>query len=204
MLFSLRGLDLDRHRVASDIAERRRLEELVRAEQAERARIAEEAEQRRALAQREAALRADERKAEQEARLEALRLAAVERARVEAEAHARLQLAKQHEAHERELLAIGVQAQGLRARRLAAVGFTLAGLSLTVALGTYAFKLRPEVDRLQAAYDRLLMAERLRAEETKQMLARADRRRAKLVIENEELRRQLEEAKKQAEAAEKK
>jgi hypothetical protein len=128
----------------------------------------------------------------------------VERARVEAEARARLELAERQQVHERQLLAIGVQTQGRRARRLAAVGFTLAGMSLAVALGTYAFKLRPEVDRLQAAYDRLLIAERLRGEETKQMLARADRRRAKLVIENEDLRRQLEEAKRQSEAAKKK
>lgn len=204
MLFSLKGWGDDRHRLASDIAERRRLEELVRAEQAARARIAEEAEQRRRLAQREAALRAEERKAEQEARLEALRAAAAERARVEAEAQARLHLVERQEAHERELLQLEARAVGHQARRLAVFGFSLAGLSLALALGMYAFKLRPEADRLQAAYDRLLMAERLRGEETKQMLSRADRRRAKLVVENGDLKRQLDEARQALEAARKK
>ena len=146
----------------------------------------------------------EERKAEQEARLEALRAAAAERARVEAEAQARLHLVERQEAHERELLQLEARAVGHQARRLAVFGFSLAGLFLALALGMYAFKLRPEADRLQAAYDRLLMAERLRGEETKQMLSRADRRRAKLVVENGDLKRQLDEARQALEAARKK
>lgn len=192
MLFSLRGLlDLEKERLERESAERRRQEEVAQALERERERIRREAEDRKRSSMIEAARLAEQRRREEEARLEALKQAAVECARVEAESRARAELTDKVHEHERALTLLKEEARRTRARHLSAAGFALFAISLVTSTTLYFAKLRPEAQRLHAAFDELVSAEHNRAEETKRLLERAERRRSELESELETAKKRI-------------
>jgi colicin import membrane protein len=181
MVFSLKGLlDLEKQRADRESNERRRQEEIAEALEQERARIIREAEERRRHAMVEAARLEEQRRREQDARLEALKQAAVERARIEAEGRARLELIEKQQAHERKMALLLEETKSRRAKHLTTTGFVLFAISTVAALALYFGKLRPEAARLGAAYDQLVAAEHNRADEAQRMLERAEKRRGDL------------------------
>jgi colicin import membrane protein len=166
-MFSVRGL-----------GERERGRELDAALKRERERVAREADERKRLLMVEIARLEELRRREDDMRLEALRESAVERARLEAETRARLEVIEREQEHERKMLAIREQSASRRARHLVLAGFALAALCAVTSLGFYFGKVRPEAQRLQAAYDELVTAERNRGEQAIKMLERTEKRRA--------------------------
>jgi colicin import membrane protein len=193
MVFSLRGLLLrERQRLEREAADRRRQEEVALALRAERERVRREAEDRKRHSLVEVARLEQQRRREEEARLEALKHAAVECARTEAESRSRVELLEKQQLHERVLAELSEQTRRERARHLAIAGFAMFAFSAIAAAALYFAKLRPEASRLQFAYDELVSAEHNRAEETKRLLERAEKRRNDLATELENAKQRIE------------
>jgi colicin import membrane protein len=158
MLFSLRGLmDVEQQRIDLEAdARRRALEEI---------RMAREEDALRERARRE---RSDH--------VERIRLGVIERARLQAEATARLELVEQRHAHERQLSALRDELRRRRERQLTLASLLFAVASSAAGVGLYFGKVRPEAERLQIAYDELVLAERARAVESKRLLGRTQQK----------------------------
>ena len=109
-------------------------------------------EEQKIHAEQEARLRAEEARRrdeesarrEESARHEALRLASVERARIEGEQRARLAVLEQEQRHERDLAALGQDAQKRRLQRTLILGGALAVTLLGGGAGLYFGKIQPE------------------------------------------------------------
>ena len=132
-----------------------------------RARLDEEqkirAEQEACLRAEEARRRAEEAaRREESARHEAQRLASVEKARIEGEQRARLAILEQEQRHERDLAALGQDAQKRRLQRTLILGGALAFALLGGGAGLYFGKIQPE--SAQARQDQLAQIARSQAE----------------------------------------
>jgi colicin import membrane protein len=140
-------------RHALETAQRARLdaERKARAEQEERIRAEEARRRAEETAQRE-----------ESARHEAQRLAGVERARIEAEQRAKIAILAQEQKHERELAALGQDAQKKRLQRALIVGGALAVALLGGGGGLYFGKIQPEAE--QARRDQAAQVEKSEAE----------------------------------------
>jgi hypothetical protein len=127
----------DARQAALEALQRARLDEerAARVEQEERIR----AEESRRRAE-EAARR------EESARHEAIRLAGVEKARVEGEQRARIAILEQAQRHERDLAALGQDAQKRRLLRTLLVGGALSLALLGGGAGLYFGKMAPEAE----------------------------------------------------------
>jgi hypothetical protein len=125
---------------ALDLAQSERLDKEQRARVAEEERIRCEGTRRRA---EESARR------EESARLEALRCAGVEKARIEGEQRARIAILEQEQRHERDLAALGQDAQKRRLQRALVVGGALAFALLSGGAALYLGKIQPESARAQ-------------------------------------------------------
>jgi colicin import membrane protein len=110
-------------------------------------------------------------------------------ARAEAAARARVELLEQEREHERRMFEL--RASGRGGAQLAVAGLVVALFCFLGSLGLYFGKLRPDHQRLQGAYDELVSAERGRAEETKRLLQKSERRRAELAAELDAARKEL-------------
>jgi len=165
ILFTLQGLKtLEHERVVKPTGPDRLLH------QVESARI--DRERRR---QRES-----QREREELARIEAMKQTEIARALADADARARLELLARQQQHRQRLAAIDAEA---RARRQRLVGRLAVLVTLAVmagAIGVYVFKVRPESERIQSAYERLVLAERKRADDVEQLLSREQARRQRL------------------------
>jgi colicin import membrane protein len=145
--FSLNQLmSLERQRIREEDEARREA-----IEAAQRARLDAE---RKAHAEQDERIRAEEarRRAEETARREeavrheAIRLAGVEKARIEAQQRARIAILEQEQRHERDLAALGQDAQKRRLQRTLLIGGALAVLLLGGGSGLYFGKLQPEAE----------------------------------------------------------
>ncbi len=161
--FSLNHLmNLEQQRVRDEEAAKRHA-----LETAQRARIDAE---RKARAEQEERIRAEEarRRAEEtaqreeSARYEARRLAGVERARIEAEQRAKIAILEQEQKHERDLAALGQDAQKKRLQRALILGGALAVAVLGGGGGLYFGKLQPEAE--QARREQAALIEKSEAE----------------------------------------
>ena len=191
LLFSLKGLmAVEKERIEHADEARRREARIALAMRAERERLLREAEEKKRQALAEMLRLEEQRRREDEARLEALKQATLERARVEAEAEARLEIVERQQEHERKLLQIRSGRALSRSRGLTALIVAQSAIVL-VGLGLYLGKLRPDARRLQVAYDRVVTAERSRAEEAKRQLERSERRQAELARELGDARKRM-------------
>jgi hypothetical protein len=138
---------------ALDLAQRARLDEERRARAAEEERLRGEEARRRG---EEAARR------EESARHEAIRLAGVEKARIEGEQRARIAILEQEQRHERDLAALGQDAQKRRLQRALYVGGALAVLLIGGGGALYFGKILPE--SAQAQRDQLAQIARTEAD----------------------------------------
>ena len=136
---------------------------------------AEHAEHERLLSHVDAARTARERRKreeaerlrEEDARIEAMKQAEVARALAEAEARARFEVSAQERQHQQRLTEIDAEARSRRQKALGWLGMLVAVVAIAGALGVYLFKVRPETERIQSAYDRLVLAERTRADDVR-------------------------------------
>jgi hypothetical protein len=138
---------------ALDLAQRARLDEERRARAVEEERIRSEEARRRA---EETARR------EESARLEAMRLAGVEKARIEGEQRARIAILEQEQRHERDLAALGQDAQKRRLQRALILGGALAFAVIGGGAALYLGKILPE--SAQARQDQLAQIARTEAD----------------------------------------
>lgn len=175
MLFSLRSLSA---------ADRERIERELRAHRlaAEAAAVRREV---KAQAEREIEAVAAQQRKEEEIR----RRAATESARAESAARAEVELLALQHAHERRMRQL--ESRGQRGSLIAVLGMVVAVLCVAGSLGLYFGKLRPETLRVQRAYDDLVAVEHNRAEETKRMLERSEKRRSELASELDAARRRI-------------
>lgn len=150
---------------------------------AEQERLLSQVNRARAARERRRREQADQEKravAEEQARFEAMKQAEIARARTEAAARAKLEvLARQHE-HEQRLAAIDAEGRSRRARLLSRLSLVVMAVVTATTLGIYVLKVRPETQRIQTAYDRLVAAERKRADDVEQLLAQERARRERL------------------------
>jgi colicin import membrane protein len=150
--------------------QRIREEDEARRDAIEAAQLARLDAERKAQAEQEERIRAEEsrRRAEEAARREesarheAIRLAGVEKARIEAEQRARIAILEQEQKHERELLALGQDAQKRRLQRTLIIGGALAFALLGGGSGLYFGKIQPEAEH--ARRDQLAEIARSEAE----------------------------------------
>lgn len=154
-----------------------------------RAHAKKRAEHEAALLASEEALREAQRKKEEEIRLGAVARAALETARAEAAARSKVELLEKQHEHARRMLLL--QSRGQRGSQLAVAGLAVAFVCVGASLGVYLGKLRPEHQRVQKAYDELVSVERARAEETKRLLDKSEKRRAEVSLELESARRRI-------------
>ena len=178
MLFSLQGLSP---------ADRQRVERELRQHRLAAAAAAARAESKRQADLERGRLAGEEAERQGEAELQAR--AAIERARAEFESRAKVELLELQHAHERRMRAL--ESRGQRGNQVAALGLVVAMVCVVGSLGFYLGKVRPETARVQRAYDTLVAAERHRAEETKRMLEKSERRRAELATELQVARRRI-------------
>lgn len=165
ILFTLQSLkDLEHERAAGRTGSGHLLRQVDSARVARERRRQREAEQRR----------------EDEARIEAMKQAEVARALADAEARARLERIEREQQHRQRLAAIDAEARARRQRLVSRLGILVTLLVMAGALGVYVFKVRPETERIQSAYDRLVSAERKRADDVEQLLDRERKRRQRL------------------------
>lgn len=155
------------------------------------------AEVDRAPVDRERRQREAERQRKERARVEAMKQAAVAQALAEAEARARVELLARQQQHRERLAAIDAEATARRQKMLARFASAVALVVMAGTLGVYFFKVRPETQRIQSAYDRLVAADGKRTDDIEQLLTQERKRR-------ERLARQLEQAETQVAALEKK
>ncbi|MBI3200458.1 MAG: hypothetical protein IT377_07795 [Polyangiaceae bacterium] len=176
MLFSLRGLSAgDRERIERELRKHR---------------LAAEAALVRRWAKPPAERGPEPEPAQGKREEEIRRQAAVESARAESAARAEVEMLALQHAHERRMRQL--ESRGQRGSLIAVLGLIVAVLSVAGSLGLYFGKLRPETLRVQRAYDELVAAERHRAEETKRLLERSEKRRAELSSELDAARRRVE------------
>lgn len=188
-LFSLKNwLELEKQRAQAE-----QLQQLEghRRRTRERERFASEMLEKKRLAEMELLRLERQRRDDDAARSAALQLATLEKARIESEARAELEVLEKQQAHERKLAAIREESRTKGAMQLAIAGCAFAVLVCLGFSGLYFGKLRPESQRLSSAYDDLVSAERLRAEETGKLLARADKRADDLDRELRNARRRI-------------
>jgi colicin import membrane protein len=181
LLFSLETLMVrERERMALERAEIERKQALAAAARvnAEKQRL--EAELRRERELERARLAEQQRMQEHAARLDALRLGEVERARKEAEARAQSEVVAQRHAHERRMTELRLSASKVRDRGLALGSTGLLVLLIPSALFLYFGRVRPQAAELQADSQKLVSAERGRAEEAARLLAQTERERRRL------------------------
>ncbi len=132
------------------------------------------------------------------ARIEAMKQLAVARALAEAETRARAELLAQTEQHRQRLVAIEAEARARRQALVGRLGALVALVVLAAVMGVYLFKVRPETERIQSAYDRLVVAERQRADDVEQLLKKEQQRRQRLTRRLEKAETELAALKKKA------
>lgn len=148
VLFSLNQLmSLEEQRIREeDEAKRQAIEAAQRARLDAEQRVRAEQEER--IRSEEARRRAEEStRREESARHEAMRLAGIERARIEAEQRAKIAILEQEQRHERDLAALGQDAQKRRLQRTLIIGGALAVAVLGGGAGLYFGKVQPEAEQ---------------------------------------------------------
>jgi colicin import membrane protein len=121
-----------------------------------------------------------QREREERARIEAMKQAEIARALADGEARARLELLARQQQHRQRLADLDAEARVRRQRLVGRLAFLVTLAGMAGALGVYVLKVRPETERIQSAYDRLVAAERKRADDVEQLLSREQERRQRL------------------------
>ena len=197
LLFSLARLrDLEQERVEAEAArERQRLESEVRA-QAEREHYQREADRMRTLEIERRQAREVAAQREMEARAAAVKQAQLERARVEAEARSQIELLQCQQEHQRRLAQLSQVGRDRRDRVVLLVSATIAVVTVALAVGLYFGRVRPEQERMQAAYRELIRVAKERADYAERVAADTGAKNAALEGEIERLEQDLEAARK--------
>ncbi|HVK63569.1 MAG TPA: hypothetical protein VM694_03800 [Polyangium sp.] len=147
-----------------------------RLEHEEAQRHARETSSMHARIEAERRARMDAERRAEEARIDAIRVAAVERARAEAEANARLEVMRIVEAHERALAVLKEDKQNQRLGRAVRLGALGSMFFFAAAFGFYFGKIKPDGEAQLRAQQAAIAEADEEAERLRQKLAERDAR----------------------------